>query len=389
MDHIRIENPTKEKIKEYNNNLFNYIKSNNELVNTFYLDLGVKKVRVLNYSKEFIPHIKKQLAYIIRDEALEYDATLVLWKETNVRQIYKHILPEYDPKTNLRHRVEMLSRKGNTDEELWIYDFNYSVHTPLLSTEFWHDVINSYDSTSETYFYGVKNLEPEEFIKEGHIFVQIFNKILKTPNTSLVHGACVGLNNEGILFCARGQRGKSTLAVLAMMKGFEYVSDDYLVLEKDGDNLYTYPIYSIITLSPRMYNELYDELEGTRFISNNARKDKYVINISNFHNQFKKKYPIKLCMFPEIVSDSEPSIEECTSQEKGRAITHLVHSTIIQMCDTHDMKTIQKIMSMVKDFKFYKIKLCNDIFKNVECLRSFMENNKINMEDCNEYLQIK
>lgn len=373
---MRIENPSKEQIKKYNDNLFSYIKKNNSLVKTLYLDLGVKIVRLLCYCDEFVPHIEKQLNFSLCDKPSNYDATIVLWKEENLMQIYKHILPEYNPKTNLKRRVELLCKGGNTDDELWIYDFNYSIYTPLLSTEPWHDVINSYDPTSETYFYGVKNLEPEEFIKEGHVFVQIFNKILKTPNTALVHGACVGLNNDGILFCARGQRGKSTLAVLAMMKGFEYVSDDYLTLEKDGNDLYAYPIYSIITLSPRMYNELYDELEGCRFVSNNARKDKYVINISNFHKQFKTKYPIKLCMFPEIVSDSEPSIIECTTAEKGKAITHLVHSTVYQMCDNHDTKTIQKLIKMVKDFKFYKIKLCNDIFKNVECLRCFMENNK-------------
>ena len=78
-------------------------------------------------------------------------------------------------------------------------------------------------------------------------------------------------------------------------------------------------------------------------------------------------------MFPEIVSDIEPSVKECSIQEKGRAITHLVHSTIFQMNDKHDIKTIKKLVDMVKNFKFYKINLCNDIYKNVECLRKFIK----------------
>ena len=77
----------------------------------------------------------------------------------------------------------------------------------------------------------------------------------------MVHGDIVGLNDNGVLFCARGQRGKSTLVVLSMIDGFEYVSDDYLTLEKENDKLYAHPIYSIITLSPRMYNELFDKLK--------------------------------------------------------------------------------------------------------------------------------
>ncbi len=360
-----------EKIREYNDNLLKFIKSNNDVKYIFYLDLGVKTVRLICYSEEFIPHIQKQLAYSLKENAEKYDTTIILWKVNDIKQTIKYISSDFDLKTNLKLRAELIVRK-----QISIYDNTYSKTKPIFNVNSTHDVINSYDRISNTYFYGVKNLDPEEFIKEGHIFVQILNNILKTPNTNLVHGACVGLDNKGILLCARGQRGKSTLAVLAMIEGFEYVSDDYLTLEKEGDNLYAHPIYSIITLSPRMYNELYDRLDGTRFISNNARKDKYVINISNFHNQFKKKYPIKLCMFPEIVSDKEPSIKECTQQEKGRAITHLIHSTIFQMNDIHDINTIQKLIKMVKEYEFYKINLCNNIFKNVECLKEFIKEYK-------------
>ena len=372
---MRIDNPTKEKLREYNDNLLKYIESNNSLITTLYLDLGTKIVRLLCYSEEFIPHIKKQLTYTIKEHAGKYNSTVILWKENDVQHIYKHITPELNPRTNLKLRVEMLAMKLKTFD-VSIFDSNYSVTKSIFSINTHNNIVYSYDKENETYFYGVENLEPEEFIKEGHIFVQILNNILKTDITNLVHGACVGLNNEGILLCARGQRGKSTLAVLAMMEGFEYVSDDYLTLEKDGNNLYAHPIYSIITLSPRMYNELYDRLDGTRFISNNARKDKYVINIANFHNQFKKKYPIKMCMFPEIVSDKEPSIKECSTQEKGRAITHLIHSTIFQMNDHNDIKTIRKLINMVKNFKFYKICLCNDIYKNVECMKNFIKEKK-------------
>lgn len=369
---MRIDNPSKEKLREYNDNLFNYITKNNSDVNVLYLDLGVKKVKLVCYSKLFIPHIQKQLDFSLCDKPDKIDATIVLWNEKNIDELVKHISDDFNPRNNLRLRVDMLVLKIKV-LDLQVFDKTYSSNKPIMNIDINSRIVNSYDSENETYFYGVENLESEEFIKYGHIFVQILNNILKTDNTNLVHGACIGLDNKGILFCARGQRGKSTLAVLAMMQGFEYVSDDYLTLEKDGSTLYAHPIYSIITLSPRMYNELYDRLDGTRFVANNARKDKYVINISNFHNQFKKKYPVKLCMFPEIVPDEEPSIKLCTKEEKGRAIVHLVHSTVFQMFDKHDMKTIKKIMNMVKKFDFYKINLCNDIYKNVECLKTFIK----------------
>ena len=370
-----INNPTVDKIKEYNENLYKYIEKNNKLVETRYVDLGVKTLRILNYSKEFTHLMEKQLTYSIKNSADKYDATLILWKEKNVKNIYSKIANEYNPKNNLKMRAIMLAQ-GIKGEDLWVFDSNYSKTNPIIRSDIHRNIIEAIDVENNTYFLGVENLDPEEFIKEGHIFVQIFNKVLKTDTTNLVHGAAVGFDGNGILFCARGQRGKSTLTVLSMMKGFEYVSDDYLTLQKEGDKLYTYPIYSIITLSPRMYNELYDELKESRFLFNNARKDKYVINIANFHKQFRAKYPVKLCMFPEIVSDKEPSIELCSKKEKGRAIVQLVQSSVFQMQDVHNHKVIKKITDMVKDYDFYKINLCNDINKNTEFLREFLKNYK-------------
>ena len=333
------------KIKISDEKLLEYIKAGSSFEKTLYLDLGVKKIRLLCYSEEFIPHIKKQLTFVLREKVSEYDATIVLWKEDDVEHVHENG-QLFGDNTNIKHII--------------ITD---TVATLMITN-------------SETYFYGVRNLEPEEFVKEGHVFVKIFNKILKTSKTALVHGACTGLDNKGVLMCARGQKGKSTLSVLSMLEGFEYISDDYLTLESENNNLYAYPIYSIITLSPKMYNELYDKLEGVRFVSNSARKDKYVLNIANMHNRFRMKYPVKFCLALEFSKEETPSITECTVKEKGNAITQMIHSTVKQMQDLQEMQTIKKLLDMVSKFKFYKISLCSDIYKNVELLRTFIREYK-------------
>lgn len=370
-----IENPSREQLDKWNNNLDKYVKENFELNEVLYVQLGSKVVRLLNYSKDFSHLIKKQLSYALKDSATKYDATIVLWNEKNIGQVPRKLDSQFDPKVNIKLRIDMLYEKTK-ELPLFVLSNDYSKFNCIVDINPQTGFIKSYNQATNTYYYGVENLEPEEFIKEGHIFVHMFNKIIKNESSNLVHGAVVGHKNNGVLFCARGQRGKSTLTVLSMMEGFDYVSDDYLVLEKENDNLYSYPIYSIITLSPRMYNELYDRLEGCRFVSNNARKDKYVVNIEKFHPQFKDKYPINLCIFPEIVSDKEPSIRLCNSKEKGRAIVQLIQSTVSQMQDTNDRTTILKLLNMVKDFEFYKLNLCNNIIKNTEYLKEFLKGYK-------------
>lgn len=344
-----------------------------------YADFGCKTVKIVSYSDEFLPLVEKQLTYALKDSSEYFDDTLIIWNETDILNLSKELIKKL-PRFAMRLRLEMVHRKANkvsaTEEEIYsllMYYNKFSKTKPIVYTEPMRGFFGANDKENHKYYYGVKDLSPEEFIKEGHIFVQFLNNILKTETSNLVHGAVIGYNGNGICFCARGQRGKSTLSVLSMMKGFEYVSDDYLILhENDKKELLSSPIYSIITLSPEMYNRLYDLMDGCRFVSNNARKDKYVFNIANFHDRFKRNYPIKLCIFPEIVTDKEPSIRPCTADEKGRAVVQIIQSTLMQTQDLSENITVKKLMNMVKDYPFYKFNLCHDIDRNTEFLREFM-----------------
>jgi hypothetical protein len=320
-------------------------------------------VRLVNYSPEFTPHVEKQLSYALKDTADHYEATLVIWREKNIETLATVCNP--------RLRIEALL--GRTpDSHFLVFDQELSRHHPLIDINPWSRLVNAWNPANNTYYYGVENLEPEEFIKEGHIFVQIFNKLLKSPRAGLAHAAAVGLNGRGVLLCARGQRGKSTLAVRAMLDGFDYVSDDYLVLGQEEGGLYAWPIYSIITLSAMMWGDLYGTLEA-KFVSNNARKDKYVFNIEKYHHRFVARYPLECCLFTQIVAEPEPDIVQCTRAGQGRAVAQLVHSTINQMGDRHDIATIKKLVDFVRDLPCYQINLCRDINKNLRCLREFLE----------------
>lgn len=375
---MQFKNLTGEEIRTIFRELDNYLDSKS-VKWVKYADFGCKVVRIVSYSDKFLPLVEKQLTYVLRDSAESYDDTIFIWNENDILALTKKIILKF-PRFTMRLRLEAVHRKANfgncTEEEVYnsqIYDEEFSKTKPMIDFQTLRGFVLANDKVNHKYYYGVKDLEPEEFIKEGHIFVQFLNNILKTETSQLVHGAVIGYDGCGICFCARGQRGKSTLSVLSMMKGFEYISDDYLILHKnDNGELLSSPIYSIITLSPEMYNRLYDLMDGCRFVSNNGRKDKYVFNIANFHNRFRKNYPIKLCIFPEIVTDKEPSIRLCTEEEKGRAVVQIIQSTLMQTQDLSENRTVKKIMNMVKDYPFYKFNLCHDIDKNTEFLREFM-----------------
>jgi hypothetical protein len=374
---VRVDDPDKTRLAAYFAALESRVQRLGDPVFVKYLDLGTHIVRLVNYSKAFTPHIEKQLTYVLKDAAPRPpDATLVAWQEANLDTLAVTLEPACLPLPPLLARVRRLAKAHvpEPDKRLQVFDRGISRWRPLIhvNPSPRDRNIHAWNPESATWYYGVENLEPEEFIKQGHIFVQTFNNILKSPTTALTHGAAVILNGRGVLFCARGQRGKSTLAVQALLDGFGYIADDYLVLGKEEKELYAWPLYSIVTLSPLMYGELYAALRA-KFVSNNARKDKYVFNLEEYHSGFVSRCPIHLCMIPQIVSYGEPGVVECNQAGKGRALVQLAHSTVSQMGDKHDIVTIKKLLDFVRDLPFFQINLCRDIKKNLRCFRNFLE----------------
>lgn len=323
-----------------------------------YLNLGdIKTIRVVCCHPNAATMVRRQLAWSLTAPVEHPDATLYFWENANPADFHKEVLGLGFDREPGDDYLLLVTREG---ERL----HPFAEFTQGGAVRIWGENLC---------FYSVPGMEPENLLKEGHLFVQLLYRLVDTPSTHLIHGACVGVDNKGILLCARGAKGKSTLTVTAMLRGFDYVADDYLLLEKKDNALNASPIYSIITLSPKMYNTLYEDLDRAHFVSNSARKDKYVLDIAAYDKGLGRHYPICACMFPEIDPDAEPAVIACTPQEKGKAITHMIHSTVGQMNDEGNAPTVRKLIGMLSSMDFYRIRLSPDIVRNAECLRQFVK----------------
>jgi hypothetical protein len=310
------------------------------------IDLGSHKIKLENYCPEFSYYFIKHLEYSLRDNVDKYDATIVVYREKNFR--------------------EMLSLDAKKLDYLTIFKDTNDIK-PLISMSFKDCFLKARDIKKNIYYFALESIEYDDIARYGHSFVHEINGILKTPDVALVHGAVVGINNKGVLICGRGGKGKSTLTVSSLLDDFQYVSDDYLILQQENGKLYASPIYSIITLSPEMHDELKDL--KTEFVSNNWNKSKYVLSIAGYHNKFVKKMPIEALMFPQIVDDKVPTVE---SVQKGKAITQMVHSTVSQMEEQYDIKAIQRLTGFIKNLDCYQINLTRNLKSNLKELKSFI-----------------
>ncbi len=337
---------------------------------TLYAQLGSQRLRLVSYAEGFRYHIETQLAAVLCDDTNGYDSTLVLWQEKDMEKLFRSLVGVHDEKTYRALRYLHMTQKKRPFQHVSYCDDSIAYGTPFIFASAASQVCNAYDPKNTTYYYGVEDLSIEAFMHKGHAFVKTLYDIIKKPTASLVHGAVIGVNNTGVLFCGTGHRGKSTLTVNALLHGFDYIADDYLLLEQHGNELFSYPLYSIITLSDQSYDRMKGRL-NVAYVSKNSRKDKDVYSISAYHQQFATKYPVKLCIYLRFTDDIEPRI---TMGDKDIAVRELVFSTLRQVGDTQDVPSIAKLYGFVEKLPFYCLHLTKDIDKNTQFLQHFLEN---------------
>ena len=346
-----------------------YVVEDHSLVKEFYLNLGsLKTVRILSYYPGTEDVLAKEFHFSIVSPVAAPDATIFLWQETSP--------------SDLLERCVGLDIGSSEDDSKWLEVFLHHEDgemSPIATLDL-EGKWGVHFSFGNEYYYGLDGLGPGLWFKETHYFIHALFRILNSPESFLVHGACVGVDGKGVLLCARGGGGKSTLTVLSLLRGFEYVSDDYLILERLESGIKASPIYSIITLSPQMYERMFDDLCEARFLGVSPWAGKFVFDISGFEDHFCSHYPVKALLFPEITLDADaPGVYPCSQAEKGKTIVQLAHSTISQNSingfrgSQRDTDFIRNVVQTLSCLPCYKIVLTPDIEANVECLRNFIK----------------
>ncbi|MDR1744119.1 MAG: hypothetical protein LBR48_09960, partial [Dysgonamonadaceae bacterium] len=316
-------------------------KAQSQATRVCFLSLGNITVRIENGVPELQPFIEKHFGFCVSFAPRHYDRTLRVWRE-DVAALMKGNFREAEnvillPKSDDGSRID-ISLVNNT-----IIAFNVG---------------------AQTLYYSLRNFSHDLIRIMGHLFVKQITVLGRTESQILAHSAAVGINGKGALLSARGGGGKSTLAVSAMLGGFEYVADDYVFLSKENDKLFACPIYSTINLNPEMFAKMPD-LRAEYQWNSYYQPHKHTLDITAHHNSFVKRLEIKVLVFPKITDCQEPSIE--LMQDGGKAKAQQAYSTAIQVADRHQQPDyIKTLLSFVSGLEVYQINLSADLKKNAE-----------------------
>lgn len=239
----------------------------------------------------------------------------------------------------------------------------------VISIDYDNNVLLAYDDQSNSSFLLTNNLSDLKFIlRQGHLFVHIINHWACKKGLILLHCAAVADAQSGALICGRGGRGKSTLAIASLIRGFNYVSDDYLLCRPLGLGVVeVYPIYSIVTMSEEIFAKMHG-FDG-EYIGISPWTGKKVYSISKYKDRVIEGLRVDKVIFPNICHADEPSIKPCEPQQP---ISHIVTSTLSQLYGGLKVDQVPILMKALSGLTYYGFDLTSDIFKNSEYLRKFL-----------------
>jgi hypothetical protein len=316
-----------------------------------YLTLGNITIKIENYVPELIEPIETQLGYCLNDQADTYDKVFYILKD----DIKSHVV-DFAQDADKLYFIPKHSEKS------------------MIAFNLKENEARAYNPETQTHYFVFHDYSIDIVRKMGHLFVRELYELAKTETQHLVHAAAVGINDFGVLLCARGGGGKSTLAISALLDGFQYVSDDYSIVSRTAEGVYAYPVYSTINLYPLMQEKM-PRLQAEIMYPSWWQPGKNTMSIHAHHGSFVNKLPIKAVVFPKIADVELPSIEP---MDKGKAIVQMIHSTLLQLDNVNNPDNVKKLISLVSDLDFYQINLSPDLEANVKLLKQFIkERNKL------------
>lgn len=216
-----------------------------------------------------------------------------------------------------------------------------------------HDskVLTGYDSHQHTAYYYIPSLDMLPFYEKAAPMRMIFHHFAEAKNWSLVHGASIGMNGKGILLIGRGGSGKTTTALSAALAGFEYLGDDYVIL-----NPKTQSILSLYASGKfRWDSEII--LHGIEKLAVNSKdEEKGYFFLHREHANLVRKQAFSAIVIPRIGTGTKTTFKRIPA---AKALLILASSTIFQMPGSGN-KTLRNISNAIKNMPVYEMVLGNN-----------------------------
>ena len=215
-------------------------------------------------------------------------------------------------------------------------------------------VLAGYDSKRKKACYYIPSLDMLPLYEMAAPMKIVFHHFAQDHGMILVHGAAIAMDGIGVLIAGRGGSGKTTTAICAALGGFDYLGDDYVIL--DPENKAIHSLYSSSKIrwdSEKLLPEL-----GSLAV-NGRNEDKGYFFMNEINDRVRKSVRLRAVVIPKLGGE-DPSYARISGITALRVLSS---STIFQMPGS-GQRILGEISRVLRDIPVYEMILGRDVFRN-------------------------
>jgi len=209
----------------------------------------------------------------------------------------------------------------------------------------------------------------ESFYQLSFMLTPLFSRMAPDIGMTLIHGAGVGINGQGVILAGLSGAGKSSLAAACLMSGMQYVSDDTLFLDRKENKAYS--MCSTIHLAPKIL-DVFHEISGQEFSTRNGRGEKRHLDISFMEDQFTQGLQMRALIVLRIDERAEFGIRQVRWE---KAAVPLIYSSAHLLGEAQNAPAVRNVLSCLRKLPAYEFYMSGNLRYNAEYLKKFIENN--------------
>lgn len=195
----------------------------------------------------------------------------------------------------------------------------------------------------------------------------IFSDLLLAPLMEMLkhrglyglHAACLTKGGRGYLFPGGAGSGKTTIGLSLVKQGFQYLADDKVLLQKDGDGIAALAFTRRFNINPDIGRH-YTELSFLEDLQPLPKSVKRPLDISRVYpNTFVACCSPKVLVHLERTSDFKSRIHRLSPTE---SFIRLVHQTVLSLQKEAAMKQLKLLGDLVHNTEGYLLYNGGDLY---------------------------
>jgi hypothetical protein len=232
------------------------------------------------------------------------------------------------------------------------------------------DTLSAFDEAVSQAWFWCQESSQLPYWEHAAPFRLILSWWLGGLGANLVHGAAVGRSDAGALIVGRGGSGKSTTALLSLLDGLSYASDDYVIAERDhkGRGPFVHSAFG----SGKLDNEQckrFPQLESAIVNPVRPEEEKAVFLVNRFApDRMAASFPLRAVLVPRITGRIDTRVRPGSA---ALALAALAPSTIFQLPGDPDAE-LKAMAEIVRTVPTHVLELGTEFRQIPRCIDQFL-----------------